>query len=1167
MTLKLSLMRWCATLVGVQLLCGIVWVLGPLLGPLEPWPIRLVLMLALVLTWAVTNFLLDWRATSREQALANGIADPAAEEAAAVGAKLSTAMARLRKQKGRRRYLYEQPWYAFIGPPGAGKTTALLNAGLEFPLAGELGAGAVAGVGGTRLCDWWFTADATLIDTAGRYTTQDSDSTVDRAGWEAFLALLRRTRPHQPLNGVIVAIAVDEVVADHARRTGAPAGKIAPQDHARAIRTRIDELETRLGVRIPVYAMFTKVDLLIGFSEFFADLDRTAREQIWGATLALKDSRKKASVDVDEALRPLLDRLNRRVFQRLDTETNADRRSLIAGFPAQFASILPAVQSFVTEAFGPDAKGKAPLLRGLYLTSATQEGTPVDRLIGSLSRSFGLDQRRAAPLRPEAGRAYFLKSLLQDVVFREAMLVGHRPGAAERRKILRIGGFAACGVAALAGIGVLWSGRAASEAGIDHAQQTLAAQQQMTVGMPFDPVADADFARLVPWLDSLRAGLVPPTPPRDRLGFSQTAKLQAAGQGGYRHALEYALFPRLIWRAETQMRGSLGQPDALYEATRIYLMLGGAGPLDKPLILNWFGRDWDTTLPLHEQAPVRTSLRQHLAALLDGPLPAIALDGPLVSQARAIMGQVPLAQRAYSRLKPLVAANLPPWRPDEALGPAGVQLFLRLSGRPLSDGVPGLYTITGLRDGVLPALPRAAGEAVSESWVMGQEIKPDAAVMRTLQADIIALYAVEYEAAWDTMLSDLDLVPLRSLTQAAQDLFILASPHSPIKTLLTSATAQLAPGAAVQMSPVAGQVSPVAGQVSPAATGQVTPAATTPLTPGAAAPSGPITTALGVVDKRYAPLRALFVNTGYGSIDSVLRPLSDLQQELAKQAASAVKPPPPSPAEDPALALRAEAIRQPQPLARWLTAMATSGAALRDGGPRGVMIAAWNASGGPGALCQALLADHYPFFPAAAADISLEDFTRLLGPGGAIDAFFNAQLKPYVDTSGRQWKPQAVDGVSPPVTPGDLAQFQRAEAIRDMFFPNRAASPVIRFDVTPGAIDSGAASATLELTGIKVVVMPNALPRPVALSWPARQADAPARLTVTPASAGGTLQLEATGPWAPFRLISRARVSGSGDRVTLTFSGNDRTARFDVRASPNPFVSTLLPEFRCPAVQ
>src|SRR6185295_20063227 len=121
---------------------------------------------------------------------------------------------------------------------GAGKTTALLNAGLTFPLAAEMGQSAVAGVGGTRMCEWWFTEDAVLIDTAGRYTTQDSDAAVDRAGWEGFLDLLKRTRPRQPLNGVIVAIALSDIAEAPSKERTA---------HAREIRARIKELESRLG--------------------------------------------------------------------------------------------------------------------------------------------------------------------------------------------------------------------------------------------------------------------------------------------------------------------------------------------------------------------------------------------------------------------------------------------------------------------------------------------------------------------------------------------------------------------------------------------------------------------------------------------------------------------------------------------------------------------------------------------------------------------------------------------------------------------------------------------------------------------------------------------------------------------------------------------------------
>ena len=307
---------------------------------------------------------------------------------------MATALRLLKKARGTRGYLYEQPWYAIIGPPGAGKTTALLNAGLRFPLAAEMGQGAVAGVGGTRLCDWWFTENAVLIDTAGRYTTQDSDAAVDRGGWEAFLDLLKRTRTRQPLNGVIVAIALSDIAQASADERLA---------HARAIRRRVTELEARLGARIPVYAMFTKADLIAGFTEFFDDLDREKRAQVWGTTFPLGIDEAGPVASFAGEFRALVERLDARLFDRLQAERGPDRRALIAGFPAQVASLEQPLMAFLQEAFGGSRLDRAPLLRGVYLTSGTQEGTPIDRLTGALARGFGIDQQRAPSLRPEAG--------------------------------------------------------------------------------------------------------------------------------------------------------------------------------------------------------------------------------------------------------------------------------------------------------------------------------------------------------------------------------------------------------------------------------------------------------------------------------------------------------------------------------------------------------------------------------------------------------------------------------------------------------------------------------------------------------------------------------------------------------------------------------------------
>ena len=67
------------------------------------------------------------------------------------------------------------------------------------------------------------------------------------------------------------------------------------------------------------------------------------------------------------------------------SERGADRRALIAGFPAQMASLAGPLTDFINEAFGASRLDAAPLLRGVYFTSGTQEGTPVDRLTATMA--------------------------------------------------------------------------------------------------------------------------------------------------------------------------------------------------------------------------------------------------------------------------------------------------------------------------------------------------------------------------------------------------------------------------------------------------------------------------------------------------------------------------------------------------------------------------------------------------------------------------------------------------------------------------------------------------------------------------------------------------------------------------------------------------------------
>ena len=380
--------RWFLTFIGVLLVGLLIWFFGPFLSFLESWIARASIIAVLVLIWAGVNFWLDRRRKKNDDALVAGVtataADPSlaasAEEVAAMRDKLANALTMLKKASKSRGYLYEQPWYAIIGPPGAGKTTALLNAGLTFPLAAEMGQGPIAGVGGTRMCEWMFTDEAVLIDTAGRYTTQDSDAAVDKAGWDAFLSLLKRTRPRQPLNGVIVAIAMSDIAA---------ASPPERQAHARSIRRRIKELTDQLGVRMPVYAMFTKADLVAGFSEFFDDLDRERRGAVWGTTFPLNKTDGGSASAFAAEFDLLVERLNQRLIDRLQAERSPERRIAIAGFPAQISSLRQPLVEFVQEAFGGTrlGSGTIPARRLCRLRNPGRHpDRPADRRFGAWLR-------------------------------------------------------------------------------------------------------------------------------------------------------------------------------------------------------------------------------------------------------------------------------------------------------------------------------------------------------------------------------------------------------------------------------------------------------------------------------------------------------------------------------------------------------------------------------------------------------------------------------------------------------------------------------------------------------------------------------------------------------------------------------------------------------------
>ncbi len=314
--------------------------------------------------------------------------------------------------------LYALPWYMIIGPPGAGKSTALRNSGLRFPYS----AGAVQGVGGTRNCQWWMTNEAVILDTAGRYTTEEAD----RDEWMGFLDLLKRNRPKRPVNGVLVAIALTDL------SEGGPDDVLA---RAREIRARVDEVMGKLEMVVPVYVLFTKCDLLPGFVEMFSDLGQKERGQIWGFTVPVSTKDKPAPL-FDDHFVELTQIVERRSTRRLAEERAEAAKDKIFTFPQYFEPLRENLSMFVAELMAESIYTESPIFRGAYFTSGTQEGSPIDRIMNSMAEAFGVQPQMSFTQQQTEAKSYFLGDVFSKVIFPDKNVATRSAAHVKRQSVI-----------------------------------------------------------------------------------------------------------------------------------------------------------------------------------------------------------------------------------------------------------------------------------------------------------------------------------------------------------------------------------------------------------------------------------------------------------------------------------------------------------------------------------------------------------------------------------------------------------------------------------------------------------------------------------------------------------------------------------------------------------
>ncbi len=356
--------------------------------------------------------------------------------------------------------LSQLPVFFIMGETGAAKTSIFMSSGVEPDLL----AGQVYhdnAIAPTRPVNIWLAQKTVFVEAGGKLA-------IDAFRWTTLIKRLNPARrwfrrKAQAARAAIVC--VDSEVFLKANADEQLAGT------SRNLHARLGEISQTLGIPLPVYVLFTKLDRLGYFTDFVANLTNQEVTQVLGATLPLRDEKEQRGVYAEEESRRLtgaFDGLFHALCDKrppfLARENDPKKLPAVYEFPREFRKIRNAAVRFMVDLGRPSQLRANPFLRGFYFSGVRpvvmKEAAPVAHAATTLAERraattlFGSDPLKASenPLAPgtrsrRVPQWLFLEHLFGDVILRDHAAMGasaHSVRTELTRRLLAISAAALC---------------------------------------------------------------------------------------------------------------------------------------------------------------------------------------------------------------------------------------------------------------------------------------------------------------------------------------------------------------------------------------------------------------------------------------------------------------------------------------------------------------------------------------------------------------------------------------------------------------------------------------------------------------------------------------------------------------------------------------------------
>jgi type VI secretion system protein ImpL len=1163
---------WLLSLIAIILLCCIIWFIGPLIAIAEYKPllseiVRLVIIFILLIAWGLNNLRSGKKNKKQEKEIAKDIVDNNKKisietknpDEAILAERFNDAIKILQTSKhGKNGKLYMLPWYIIIGQPGSGKTTALKNSGLQFPLHSQFGDEPIQGAGGTRYCDWWFTNEAIMIDTAGRYTSQDDTKKSESKSWIGFLNILKKGRPKRPLNGIIVTISIQDIL----NKTNTQKSL-----HASAIKQRIQELNHQLSMELPVYVILTKTDTIAGFTTFFDGMEKEEREQIWGFNFPNKKIEHESDFKnhFESEYSKLMENISNRVLYLLDHEKTQSRRNLIHQFPFQMNALKPLLLEFLNNIFTPNKFETPLIIRGAYFISSTQANMASQWVSGSIPTENLHDPIDHVTNEP---KTFFIKKLLKEVIFKEANLANINSKSRSRFQ-WTFWSLITASLLAFSTALILWYNSAnLNKDYITQLQDDIQEYLNKTDGGLIESRNWLSLANGLNHLRDLTTGYTEGSdnyPVQQGMGLYQGNKLGSEASITYKKAL-HAFLMEDIGQLLTQQLANAKNDEHLYEALKFYLMLYHPDKMDQETFLIWVDILLQRQAPGAENSVLRKQLISHLSTALQENVSPRTRNTALIKEARETLVLTPLDLRLYRRLKnDYQKTNPGEFKLSDLLGKKGDYIFYRQSGRQLSEGIPNLFTYNGFHAAYNIQNKKLAERLSSEQWIYGDSLPTDLSEdrIKKITSQVDEYYFDEYVRYWRDLLQDIRIKSFNSVNQGQAVLRLLASSEKPLLKTLKAIRKHTAlsevPTISNEQKEAVGKLAESFASSEKSRLERLAPAAA--LGPKVKLPGYQVDDAFAAFNQYAQAEEGLPLSQLQLSLDELNNYFSTLANAGNVKEAAFSASLDAEAGSDPVLVVKRSVSEAHPDIQNWFEDIASNANTVTAVAAKGHVNNTWKTD--VFSFYETAIKGRYPVDPSSSQDIKLSDFESFFGPEGILQNYFDSNLKPFVDQSRKNWRWKSNIGISN----ARLKIFQRANTIQKMFFEGDNNSPQVPFLLKPLTLDKVATSIQLELGGQAANYNHGPL-RSKKLTWPGETTEH-TKLTFTLASKGTPLSSRTEGEWGWFRLLDKhATVTQdqANDGLKLAFNLKEVKAEYQLipQSSFNPFTNNAIKNFKIP---